>query len=68
MVYIYKFALFQIKTPFSTWTESYSLGPFSISSLELSQLVAKSFSHPSNLLQTRVQSCVQASNLGEILT
>ena len=44
------------------------LGPFSISLLKLSQLQAKSWSQPSNLLQTGFLSCVQVSDLGETLT
>ena len=43
-------------------------GPFSISLLKLSQLKAKSWSQPSNLLQTGFLSCVQVSDLSEILT
>ena len=45
-----------------------NLGSFSISLLKLSQLKAKSLSQPSNLIQTRFLSCVQSSDLGEILT
>ena len=44
------------------------LGPFSISLLKLSQLKAKSWSQPSNLLQTGFLSCAQVSDLCEILT
>ena len=43
-------------------------GPFSISLLKLSQLEAKSWSQPSNLLQTGFLSYVQVNDLGEILT
>ena len=50
--------------PCSVWY----LGQFSISLLKLSQLKVKSLSQLSNLLQTRFLSCVQASDLGEILT
>ena len=42
--------------------------PFSIYLLKLSQLEAKSWSQPSNLLQTGFLSCAQVSGLGEILT
>ena len=44
------------------------LGPFSISLPKLSQLKAKSWSQPSNLIQTGFLSCVQVSDLSEILT
>ena len=44
----------------------YNLGPVSISLLKLSQLKAKSWSQPSNSLQTGFLSCVQVSDLGEI--
>ena len=43
-------------------------GPFSISLPKLSQLKAKSWSQPNNLLQTGFLSCVQVSDLIEILT
>ena len=43
-------------------------GSFSISLLKLSQLKAKSWSQPSSLFQTGFLSCVQVSDLGEILT
>ena len=46
----------------------YYQGPFSISLPQLSQLKAKSWSQPSNLLQTGFLSCVQVSDLSEILT
>ena len=49
-------------------TRHYHQGSFSISLLELSQLKGKSLSQVSNLLQTGYLSCVQASDLGEILT
>ena len=45
-----------------------ALGPFSISLPKLSQLKVKSWSQPSNLLQTGFLSCVQVSDLSEILT
>ena len=47
---------------------AWHLGPFSIFLLKLSQLKAKSLSQLCNLLQTRFQSYVQASDLIEILT
>ena len=43
-------------------------GQFSISLLRLSELKAKPLSEPSYLLQTGLLSCVQASDLGDILT
>ena len=52
----------------SYWNISHHLGPFSISLLKLSQLKAKSWSQPSNLLQTGFLSCVQVNDLSEILT
>ena len=49
-------------------TDGWNQGPFSISLLKLSQFKAMSWSQPSNLLQTEFLSCVQVSDLGEILT
>ena len=57
----------------ATFNQFYSIsdddqGPFSISLLKLSQLKAKSWSQSSNWLQIGFLSCVQVSDLGEILT
>ena len=53
----------QTTSSFSTW----HLSPFSISLLKLSQFETKSRSQPCNLLQTGFLSCVQVSDVDQML-